>query len=75
MGTKLHLGGLGVRSQKQEGEIIRAEGRQQQRWRPLEECLLTGQVVNVLHSAHMNGNRADCNNKMVVQLGNNKSLV
>lgn len=47
--SREHLRSLGVRAQQQEGEVIRAEGGQQQgRW-PLEEGLLTGQIVNVLH--------------------------
>ena len=47
----VHLGSLGVRPQEQEGEVIRAEGRQQQWGGALEEGLLTRQVVNVLHSS------------------------
>ena len=47
----MHLGCLGVRAQEQEGEVIRAEGGQQQRSRALEERLLAWQVVDVLHNS------------------------
>lgn len=50
----MHLRCLGVRAQEQEGEVIRAEGGQQQRSRALEECLLAWQVVNVLHNRKKN---------------------
>ena len=47
----MHLRCLGVRAQEQEGEVIRAEGGQQQRSRALEERLLTWQIVDVLHNS------------------------
>lgn len=46
----MYLGSLWVRAQKQEGEVIRAEGGQQQWSRALEEGLFTRQVVNVLQA-------------------------
>lgn len=50
VGSKLDLGGLRVRPQKQEGEVIRGEGRQQHRRGACEERLLPWEVVNVLHT-------------------------